>query len=123
MLKEKKQPQMPSFNELPKLELKKTKKMEPKCEQAEHMSKCCWCCCKMQHHCHMPNHMMGCHPSHHPIPHMHPGQMMMQPQQHMGGHPGYIRNENQMKKTNYNSKQSCKQNKKDNEKPNQIRPK
>src|SRR5690625_7414355 len=52
MLKEKKQPQMPSFNELPKLELKKTKKMEPKCEQAEHMSKCCCCCCKMQHHCH-----------------------------------------------------------------------
>src|SRR5699024_594819 len=96
-----KPPHMPSFNELPKHELKQTTKLEPNCEQDEHMSKCCCCCCNMQHHRHMPNHMMGCHPSHHPIPHMHPAHMMMQPQQHMGGHPGYMRYENQMMQPNY----------------------
>ena len=120
MLKEKKQPQMPSFNELPELELKGTTKMKPKCEQAEHMSTCCCCCCKMQHHWHMPSHMMGCHPSHHSIPHMHPGQMMMQPQQHMGGHPGYMRHEPQRMQPSYYYGPSPQPNQPAYEQPNNI---
>lgn len=115
-IKEKQQPQMPSFNELPKIEVKEN--LEPKQESEPHkqMQQCC-CCYQMPHPCHFPSHMIGCYPL--PMPYMHPGQMMqpqkpnaehpkhmMPSQDHMAVNPGYMGHNHQREMMQQNSQQA-----------------